>query len=318
MIRYRVFHNTDPPALARLWCNHAPQRGLVQPMTVDLLDQKVFSKPYFDRHGLILAEDDDRVVGFAHAGFGCNDAGSDLSMERGSTCLLMVAAHQQRAVIAAELLRRSEEYLTSRGAHQLFAGSVYPVNPFYQGLYGGSHPPGILESDTDSVELFRQAGYEETERSVVLHRNLAGFRPVVDRRQMLLRREYQVEPKMDPPTKTWWEACTIGFTERVLHRLLSRRTRTLSGAVTFWDMERISGSWGVHATGMMELQIEAPLRGKGLGTFLVGEALRHLSTTMGMTLAEVQVDQQNEAALALFRKLGFQQVDSGLVLRKMP
>jgi ribosomal protein S18 acetylase RimI-like enzyme len=317
MIAYRAFRNTDPPALAELWCNHPPQRALVQPMTVELLDQKVFSKPYFDRHGLIVAEEQGRVVGFAHAGFGCNDAESDVCTRRGATCLLMVAPHEQHDAIAEGLLNRCEAYLTENGAHEVFAGSVYPVNPFYLGLYGGSHSPGILESDQANLDLFRRAGYREQGGSLILQRTLSGFRPIVDRQQMLHRREYQVDPEVDPPTETWWQACTIAAKERVRHQLISRRDRSVCGEVTFWDMERISGSWGVHAMGLMDLQIRPELRQRGLATFLVGEALRHLGA-MGVSLAEAQVEEGNQAALALFRKLGFQQVDRGVVLLKVP
>ena len=286
-------------------------------MTVELLDQKVFSKPYFDRHGLIVAEDQGRLVGFAHAGFGCNLNGSDLTTDRGATCLLMVAPHDDHDAIAAELLRRSEHYLSRSGAREVYAGSVYPVNPFYLGLYGGSHSPGILESDRATLDLFRQAGYQEQSGSLVMQRTLTGFRPVVDRQQMLLRREYHVEPEVDPPTHTWWEACTIAAKERIRHQLVSRRGGGVCGEVTFWDMERISGSWGVHAMGLMALQIAPEMRRRGLATFLVGEALRHLGS-VSVSLAEAQVEERNEAALALFRKLGFQQVDRGVVLLKVP
>jgi ribosomal protein S18 acetylase RimI-like enzyme len=213
------------------------------------------------------------------------------------------------------LLHRSEQYLTSRGAGTLLAGSVYPANPFYLGLYGGSQSPGILESDAATLALFRQAGYEEVERHAVMQRSLTGFRPVVDRRQMQLRRLYRVEPEYDPRFKCWWDACTIGQMERVRHRVFARRTGALCGSVTFWDMERMSTSWGVHTTGLMDLEIQPEFRRQGLGLFLVGEALRHMQTS-GMALAEVQMDEKNQAAVALFHKLGFQQVDRGIVLRK--
>ena len=39
-------------------------------MSLSLVEAAVFSKPYFDRQGVIVAVDEGRVVGFAHAGFG--------------------------------------------------------------------------------------------------------------------------------------------------------------------------------------------------------------------------------------------------------
>jgi ribosomal protein S18 acetylase RimI-like enzyme len=80
-------------------------------------------------------------------------------------------------------------------------------------------------------------------------------------------------------------------------------------------MDRISTSWGVHAMGLMNLEIEEELRRQGLATFLVGEALRHAQDS-GTSLMEVQVDEEKRAGIGLFEKLGFEKVDRGHVLRK--
>ncbi|MCH5375887.1 MAG: GNAT family N-acetyltransferase, partial [Planctomycetes bacterium] len=306
MIRYRAFRNTDPPLLAELWCNQPPQRGLVQPMTSGLLEQKVLSKPYFDREGLVVAVEGSRLVGFAHAAFGSAPDGSAVSTDSGTTCMLMVGPHADRRQVSEELLRRSEEYLRSRGARLLLAGCDFPVNPFYLGLYGDNQSSGLLESDTERTALFQSFGYEVARRRVVLERQLSGFRPVLDRLQMQVRRQYHIEAEFDPPAATWWEACTIGQYDRTRHRLVSRRSGQTCGAVSSWDMERVSTSRGVHAVGVVDLEIQEDCRGQGLGTFLIGEALRrlHSESPRRVDLAVVQVGDDNQAALALFRKLG--------------
>jgi GNAT superfamily N-acetyltransferase len=285
-------------------------------MTTALLEQRVFSKPYFDRRGLIVAESDGRLAGFVHAGFGCNTDGSDISTQVGTTHMLMVAPHEGRDEIAQQLLTRSEQYLIDGGARTLLAGSVYPANAFYLGLYGGSQSPGLLESDVENVRLFRDSGYEEIGRHGVMQRSLTAFRPVVNRQQMQIRRQYRVESEFDPQPTNWWEACTIGQMDRVRFRLVSRRDGGDCGSVVFWDMQRISGNWGVHTMGLMNLEIAPQLQRQGLGTYLVGEALRSMHEA-GTSLAEAQMDDDNQAAVGLFEKLGFQAVDTGLVLRKV-
>ena len=67
MLRYRTFCNTDPPAITSIWRSHAGRSGVLQPVSVDLFEQLVFGKLYFDYPGLILAFDEGRPVGFAHA-----------------------------------------------------------------------------------------------------------------------------------------------------------------------------------------------------------------------------------------------------------
>lgn len=314
-IRYRPFLNSDPPALAEIWHSHPPTRGLIQSTTPAVLERLVFSKPYFDRQGFIVAEEDGQAIGFVHAGFGCCDDGSALSTQCGATCMLMVAPHVDRAEIAVELLAQSENYLQRGGATTLYGGSTYPVDPFYQGLYGGSELSGVLASDAPWVQLFLDAGYREAERYSILQRKLTGFRPPVNRQQMQLRRRYNIESQQDPPEPDWWRACTYGQTDRTQFTLCPRDGTTASGSVTFWDMEPLASSWGIHAAGLIQLEIEPSLRRQGLATFLVGESLRQIGA-VGVTLAEVHIMQSNEAALGLYKKLGFEQIDQGIMLRK--
>ena len=70
MIRFRRFRNTDPPALARLWNQAIPRTGSAHPLRVHELDTHAFGRVNFDAEGLIVAEREERIVGFVHAGFG--------------------------------------------------------------------------------------------------------------------------------------------------------------------------------------------------------------------------------------------------------
>ncbi len=316
LIEYRPFLNTDPPFLAEIWRAHPPLRGLAQAVSPVTLERHVFSKPYFDRHGLIVAVQDGHPIGFVHAGFGTDDAHKTLSTQIGVTCLIMVAPHEQREEILMELLKRSENYLAQAGAKTLYAGGAFPHNPFYLGLYGGSRLPGILAEDHLSEQLFRKAGYEEIRRSQIFHRKLTGFRPAVNRMQLQARRRYQVISHIDPISTTWWEACTLGHTDRIRFDLHDRQNNDVCGSVVFWDMEPLSSSWGVHAMGLYDLSVDETLRRQGLATFLLGEALRQLQEH-GTTLAEVQLRVANTAAIGLFEKLDFETVDEGIILQKV-
>ena len=57
MVDFRPFHNTDPPHLLKLW--HAANLGpsAAEGFPCDVLELAVYSRPYFDRKGLILAVD---------------------------------------------------------------------------------------------------------------------------------------------------------------------------------------------------------------------------------------------------------------------
>ena len=83
LIEYRAFRNTDPPQLAEIWRSNSTSRGLMQPMSTAVFERFVLSKPTFDRQGLVVAVDEDKIVGFAHAGFGpTEDRRADLARAR--------------------------------------------------------------------------------------------------------------------------------------------------------------------------------------------------------------------------------------------
>lgn len=312
---YRPFRNTDPPALAEIWRSCADCRGLVQPMSAALFEQHVLNKTYFEREGLLLAVEDGLPVGFVHAGFGPNDEESALSTELGVTSLLVVHPQAQGRGIEEELLARSEQYLISRGARVLYGGSIRPLNPFYVGLYGGSELPGLLDSDAALSNVFRQHGYRAIDHTQVLRRELAGFRPPIDRVQMQIRRRTQLAVVNEPPARTWWEACTWGEFELAQYQLLDAKLGKQLAHATLRNLSPSRLGGGAQVSGLIDIQVESGAWKQGLGTFLLGEVMKELDQ-QGVGVLEAQTMEQNGAALALYRKLGFTQVDAGTVYRK--
>lgn len=315
MISYRTFRNSDTPRLAEIWRGQPPERGLMQPMSADLFEQFVLAKPYFDNQGLIVAVDDDRPVGFVHAAFGPSETEAGLSYTFGVTCLVLVRQDYQRRGIGAQLLARSEAYLRSRGAQVLYAGGIAPLNGFYLGLYGGSELPGVLDSDPQAQRLFLSQGYREIDRTLVLHRDLTSYRPLVDRNQLQIRRRSTVQALCDPPPRTWWEACAWSLLARTRFELSLREAPGAAAWATFWSIQPLAKSWGVNAAGLVELEVSEKHRRQGIAAFLLGESFRQLQS-QGVSLVEVQTMQRNAAARKLYEKLGFKLVDQGAVYRK--
>ncbi|MEX0818436.1 MAG: GNAT family N-acetyltransferase, partial [Pirellulaceae bacterium] len=257
MIHYRPFLNSDPPVIAEIWRSQPPSKALIQPMTPAVLDDTVFAKPFFDRQGLILAIDDDQPVGFVHAGFGPNTERTGLDQTSGTTALLLVSPHRDRDTIARELLSRSEQYLRDRGATTLFGGATDNLAPFYLGLYGGSRLSGVFASDAASVDLFRSSGYSEVAYARIFRRKLTGFRPPVDRELMQVRRQFQLVKQADSLPRTWWEASEFASIERLDFALLPKAQKVPVAEATFWDIEPLASSWGVHAVGLLSLEVSA-------------------------------------------------------------
>jgi ribosomal protein S18 acetylase RimI-like enzyme len=282
---------------------------------LEVFEQFVLAKPYFDPEGLILACNGDCVLGFAHASLGANDAEDDISTDLGTTALLIIRPGCDEAQVAAGLLERSEAYLRQRGAKVIYGGGIRPLNGFYLGLYGGSELPGIPESDTVAQATFTSHGYREIDRTLLFHRDLSTFEAVVDRRQMQVRRQMLVEVVVDPPTRTWWEACTLGMFEIVRFALVPRIGGSPVATAMFRRMELVPTALHPLSVGLIEVWVEESARRRGLAIFLLSEAFRQFIRESTREV-EVQAMQHNLAAQALYRKMGFQQFGQGSVFRK--
>jgi ribosomal protein S18 acetylase RimI-like enzyme len=315
VIEYRAFRNDDPPHLVRIWNEAFPGRAAYLLRSSAPLEAWVFSKPYFDQRGLIIASDDGFPVGFTHAGFGPNADESALDPSRGVTCILAVVPSHRKHGVGAGLLQHSEEYLISHGARELFAGPMRPLNPFYFGLYGGSDSPGFLTADIEAGPFFERAGYAVHRTCHVFHRKLDQPAPIIDSRFTGLRRRFDAQVLPRTKMGTWWEECLLGQLEPIELRLEERKTSELAARATFWEMDGFSWRWNYPAAGIIDVFVRPDLRRQGLGKYLLSQLLRHLQEQY-FGLAEVQAIEDNTSAIALFQSLGFEQVDTGRQYRK--
>jgi len=314
VIEYRCFRNDDPPRLASVWRSTDLGPLAMQPMTTAELEAGVFSKPYFDRRGLIVATENDNIVGFAHAGFGPTADQKGIDTRVGSTLLAVVPPHSSEQEISDQLLVRCERYLRECGATCLLGGGSDVYRGFYLGLYGGSDLPGILDSSSMMQQMFERAGYRQQQRITVHRRPLEGFRVPVNRLHIAIRRRTVMHVIDEPERRTWWEAATT--TGVALRRYeLRNKTDDVLGSATFWDMQPLSQGWGVVAAGLLHVDIEGPRRRQGLAQYLIAEAMHDLSQE-GVALIEAHTTDANVPASKLFEKLDFSQSGQGILFEK--
>ena len=315
MIQYRPFLNSDPPSLAEIWRSQPPSRAIIQVMTPAVLDDMVIGKPFFDRHGLILALEDDKAIGFAHAGFGANTELTGIDHAQGTTALLLVSPHRDHEVIARDLLARSEQYLRERGATTLFGGATMTLAPFYLGLCGGSQLPGVLASDASRTELLRKAGYIEAPYVRVFRCDLTRFRPPVDRELMQVRRQFQLVKQTDSLPRNWWEACAFAAIERQEFVLLPKAKGAPAATAKFWDIEPLASSWGVHAMGLVSMEVLVKSNECAVATHFFGEIFRQFQG-LGIRFVEFQLRTDDVLGIEVCRRLGFDEIDQGLLFQK--
>ncbi len=315
MIHYRTFRNGDPPGLVEVWNAAFAGRGAVRLQSPSWLEYFLFSKPYFDPEGLLVACVENRVVGFALAGFGPNDTESALDPHSGVLCLLAVLPTHRGQGIGSELLRRAETYLRSRGSQELFAGPTYPLNPYTFGLYGGSVSPGFLDSDPQARPFLEHRGYALANTSLVLQRSLQQALSVSDGRFAAHRLRYEVHAGPFLGT-TWWQECVLGPVELHEYRLQDKLTGRTAARALMWEMEVYTQRWNEHAIGISDIVVPAELRRQGLAKFLLAQILRYLHDQF-FSVVEIQAPADNTAAVNLLRGLGFESVDAGHLYRKV-
>jgi ribosomal protein S18 acetylase RimI-like enzyme len=315
VIDYRHFRNDDPPGLAAVWNDAFSGRGEVRLRHSSPLENYVFSKPYFDPAGLIVAVNDKIPIGFAHAGFGPNQEQTALSKESGVTCVIAVRPSYRRRGVGSELLRRCESYLHASGAKALFAGPMPPLHPFYLGLYGGSNLPGFLVSDHDAEPFLRRRGYQVHDTTLVFHRVLGDPVNVADGRFPNLRRRFELRMTPKSGAGSWWQECVQGPVEVVEFLLVDKTNGDIAARATVWEMDGFSWRWNQPTVGVLAVEVREDLRRQGLAKFLFAQLLRYLQEQF-FALIEVQVKQAEEAAINFCQALGFRQVDTGRLYRK--
>jgi ribosomal protein S18 acetylase RimI-like enzyme len=314
--RFRPFRNDDPPVLVDLWNRGLPEYGVACPLSAHEFDTLVIGKLHFEAAGLVVAERDGTVVGFAHAGFGpAQPAGPthQLDLELGTVAVLVLEPHLDDPELERGLILAAERYLRRRGASVFYAGGQAPLNPFYWGLYGGSEFSGVLATDQAFNRAVERAGYQPAATSVLLEADLS--RPDVrDPRAALLRRQTRLEVTEDALLVRWWDALAIGLFHPTTFQLLDRSSGRVLARATTWDMtgfERIDGRIRI---GLVAVEVETEHRRKGYGRFLVAEILRY-AREQSAEAVSVQTAATNAPALALYDALGFAPVETATLFR---
>jgi ribosomal protein S18 acetylase RimI-like enzyme len=315
VIQYRSFRNTDPPGLAEVWNDALTGRGAVRLRNSSPLERFTCSKLFFDPHGLILAEEDGRCLGFVHAGFGANAAGQALDMQTGVTCLLAVSQSYRRRGIGTELLRLSENYLRLRGAQRFCAGPLAPLDPFYLGLYGGSELPGFLDSDPAAESFFTRRSYEVSRIVHVFQRRLGTALKVFDSRFIACRQRYELYEDAASRLRSWWQYSVFNGAEPRVFSLLDKSSNQFAAQATLWEMEGFSNRWSMPAVGVVDWFVRPELRRQGVGKFLVTQLMRKAREEL-LEVMEIQISSENQAALKLCQGLGFEQVDVGRMFQR--
>jgi len=323
MLSIRSFRNSDPPKLVEIWRQFflkEPKKAI--PISLPVLLENVLSLPFFDGHGLFLAFDAGFPVGFAHASFGPDRNNNDLNPETGVIHLVMtVPTYPDQMELNRRLLEQCEEYLKNKGAKVIFGGPSRSTVSFYTGIYGGSEPIGVYESDEALIDAYQSLEYQVQYNTVRFIFDLRNFQVPFTPKSVVWRRKLIVHYSDTPPTDNWFQACT------------SIRSNWFNAVATLGPhgekraQSRIRIAQPLEMPGLniqippmaalVHLQVADDHLRQGIGTFLLGEAIRRLAAESHSSRIETIVMKEDAPYVQFFTKLGWKEGDQGKVFIKI-
>ncbi len=132
---------------------------------------------------------------------------------------------------------------------------------------------------------------------------------------MQIRRQMVVEETIDYPTRTWWEACTLGEFELTRFEMVPRGGGLPVAWAMFRSMEPSTSNSTGRCSGLIEFFVDPAYRRRGYAVFLLSEVFRQF-LRQGITIVEAQAMESNTPAINLYQKLGFKNIGGGSVYRK--
>ncbi len=312
MTEFRAFHNADPPQLLRLWHAAGLGRGAAECLTNDAFEVLIYSQPYFDPNGLIIAVENGEVVGFILAGFGPNAELSALDYTRGVICAVIVHPKFRRRGIGRELVLHAETYLKSKGATLITAGPSGLVSPYLVGLYGGTRPSGFLLSDPLAAPFFETIGYHAVISTRIFQRDLLGPKPPIKFHLVNIRRKMQLMISEDYQAPNWWWLTRMGRLETLHFELAPKTGEASVASATVVGLDLYIPKWEERVIGLTDVFVNEVDRSKGYCQSLLLEIARRLQDEL-ITKLEWHVEESNSVAAHVALAVGYYQVDTGIV-----
>ena len=323
MLEIRPFRNYDPSKLVDIW-NTAFSNGdesLVQ-ISLDLLFESVLGKLFFDPMGLLIAFDDNKPVGFAHAAFGPNKTGTNVEEATGVISLILIRpSYPNAAELARLFVKRCEEYLVARGAKVIFGGSTQANASYYVGMYGGSEPLGVYNSEEFLINAYQEFGFTSINDTVRFRQDLCQCRPLFTPKSVVWRRKLEVKFSENFPIQTWFRACTsANFDWISASAILENQTEPLAKLSIRITRPHKTANLAVMAptiAALTHVEVDPMYRQSGVGTFLIGESIRHLVSENRAFMIETVAPDVSGPFAALVRRVGWKEGERGQIFIKI-
>ena len=288
-----TYHQNYLNGLTALYNAETAYEAHIAPLSPDRFVELVAAKSYFAPAGLLVAREDQRVVGWVHA---CCAPGSEGRHDPNQRIprIRMLIFPRTRLEVGNQLVAAATAWLRSQGHEAAEAMHAKDGYPFYRGLWVGGEPmcPATLPHLHMALET---GGYRTTQESIFLTAAMTEP-PPLPACQVALERTTEPAAMAHEGMRQSW----TGFTPQRTRAFVNGEEAGSIGWVLQSHLDRL----GAPCMNIWGLGVKEAHRRQGIASVLVADAMRQ-SYALGARAASVGTQLWNAPAHATYARLGF-------------
>lgn len=309
-VRIRSFQGKDTQALIDLWNSSIPSDGI----TRDLLERKVLLDANFDSEGLLLAENEDRLLGFMlciirHI----PKEKMGLQEELGWIPMTGVHPDYRRQGIATNIWLSAEAFFKKRNRKTIFVGAYSP-NYFI---------PGIdLKIYAEAVRFFEKQGFTRGDTLLSMDASIVTFQipeKILQTEERLTQEGITIQhyrrELLIPYMEFMKKYMSGGWTR------LARENLSLLTIGKFKEEQIMLAIKGNEVIGYAQFEeehfgpfgVREDYQGKGIGTVILAKTIQTMHHRGHHSAWFLWTD---DKAAHVYQKVGFKETRRFLIMRK--
>jgi hypothetical protein len=305
--------------LAKIWNEHHVAASSNSRCSVNLWDQCILSKLYFQPEHLLLAIDENDVaVGFVHFGAGMRGTpwglipleDEDASSSSGLIHALCVVPGPDQERIALQLIAHAVGCMRQAGLARCMAIGSLASSIFYLGIADGDNLMGVLHSDARTAGWLERSGFRNLAETECWDLALDAFRPPVDRQQIAIRRTCSISRILEESHPNWWVSTVLGHCDQSRFQLIAHSPEREEMEILYWYPDATIRGVDSNIARLTLPPIAHEDTGRERMVCLIAESARQLQQERKRAIRVVTT--QGDAAMhLLLRRLGFRLTRNG-------
>ncbi|MDR3108106.1 MAG: GNAT family N-acetyltransferase [Planctomycetaceae bacterium] len=322
---FRVVHD--------LWTRCIPASGgRLHIFPAELMETAIFGSMLFDYDGLQIAWECDNVsgekirpVGLIHVALVPKPVGDDQNTLVGVVCLMLTVPDcPDAAIVRKTLLDAGEQYAIGHGIRTIYGGAFHDRIPFYCGFYAAGDAVGVLASDNEVFELFKQNGYSIESNVTQMQQPLQKYMPKMTMKSVVWSSKLNVQFNDAPKPQSWWDAQRLSrhfWLEAIATTKQIPNTQVANALVCIPSTNKVidgveTGIIRGNVAELIDAKVSPELRKKGIMTYLLSKLLTELTRKYEVNEIKTQVSTTYKEFIPFLTTMNWKETDNGAIFVK--